>query len=182
MRDGMEQRSSGVWRITVATGLDPISGRYGRIRETVRGTKTDARRRRNELLVGVARGTAVQAERETVAAYMERRVAHRESLGKLRPSTARTYRGYLANHVTPTIGSMQLAAVRPVHLQKVLDEARASRLSPRSVVQIHRIMHAAFRTAQRWQLLATNPSDGVTPRRSSRPSSPSRLRPTSRVS
>ena len=58
---------------------------------------------------------------------------------------------------------MQLAAVRPVHLQKVLDEARASRLSPRSVVQIHRIMHAAFRTAQRWQLLATNPSDGVTP-------------------
>jgi hypothetical protein len=70
--DGIEQRGSGTWRITVHTGRDPVTGCYGRIRETVRGTKTDARKRRTELLVQVARGTAVQADRETVAVFLER--------------------------------------------------------------------------------------------------------------
>lgn len=58
---------------------------------------------------------------------------------------------------------MQLAAVRPVHVQRVLDEAVGNGLTARSVVQVHRIMHAAFRQALRWQLLAVNPSDGATP-------------------
>lgn len=35
--------------------------------------------------------------------------------------------------------------------------------SARSVVQVHRIMHAAFRQAVRWKAIAVNPSDGVTP-------------------
>jgi integrase len=163
MADGIEQRGSGVWRITVHTGRDPVTGRYGRIRETVRGTKTDARKRRDALRVQVTHGTAVQTERETVAAFLERWIAHRESIGKVRPAVARVYRGYVRREVTPRIGSMQLAAVRPVHVQKVLDDATGSGLSARSVVQIHRIVHAAFRTAVRWQLIAANPSDGVTP-------------------
>jgi integrase len=58
---------------------------------------------------------------------------------------------------------MQLAGVRPIHVQKVLDEALGAGLSAWSVVQVHRIIHAAFRTAVRWQLIAANPSDGVTP-------------------
>jgi integrase len=163
MRDGMEQRSSGIWRITVATGRDPVTGRYGRIRETVRGTKTDARKRRDTLRVQVAHGTAVQTERETVTAFLERWIAHRESIGKVRPKVAHTYRGYVQREVSPRIGSMQLAAVRPVHVQGVLDTALGSGLSARSVVQVHRIMHAAFRQAVRWQILSVNPSDGATP-------------------
>ena len=56
-----------------------------------------------------------------------------------------------------------MTEVRPNHVQRVLDEALAGGLSPRSVVQVHRIMHAAFRQALRWRLLSVNPSDGVTP-------------------
>jgi integrase len=58
---------------------------------------------------------------------------------------------------------MRLASVRPVHVQRVLDEAVSAGLSSRSVVQVHRIMHAGFRSAVRWQAIAVNPSDGVTP-------------------
>jgi hypothetical protein len=120
-----------------------------------------------EVLVHVARGTAVHAERETVAAFLERWIAHRESIGKVRPKVAHTYRGYVRREVTPRIGSMQLAAVRPIHIQGVLDAALGSGLSPRSVVQTHRVLHAAFRTAVRWQIISVNPSDGATPPKSS---------------
>jgi integrase len=161
--DGIEQRGTNTWRITVATGLDPVTGEYGRIRETFHGTKTEARRRRDEIRVQVQRGTVAQAERETLAAYLERWIAHREAIGKLRPKTASTYRGYVRREITPRIGSLQLAQVRPVHVQRVLDEAVAGGLSARSVTQVHRILHAAFHSAVRWQLVAVNPSDGVTP-------------------
>ena len=50
-----------------------------------------------------------------------------------------------------------------MHVQAVLDEAIARGLSARSVLQIHRILHSAFRQAVRWRLLSVNPSDGVSP-------------------
>ncbi len=161
--EGITPRGPGAWQITVATGRDPITGRYGRIRETFHGTKTDARKRRDELRVQVAHGTAVRADRENVATYLERWVVHREQLGKVRPKTASTYRGYIAREITPRIGSMRLADVRPVHAQRVLGESLRSGLSARTVMQLHRIMHAAFRQGVRWQVLASNPSAGVTP-------------------
>jgi hypothetical protein len=113
VNDGIEARGKGSWRITVAGGRDPITGRYIRLRETVHGTKTDARRRRDELLVQVARGTAVQSTRETVAAFLERWIAHRQSIRKVRPKVAHTYRGYVRREIAPRIGGMQIAAVRP---------------------------------------------------------------------
>jgi integrase len=160
--DGIEARGNG-WRITVATGRDPITGEYGRIREHVNGTKTDARRRRDELRVQVQRGTAVRADREIVADFLARWIAHRVTIGKIRPQVARTYSGYARRQVVPVIGATRLDSVRPRDVQAVLDAATADGLAPRSVVQVHRIMYAAFRQAVRWQAIATNPSDGVTP-------------------
>jgi integrase len=160
--DGIEQRGAGTWRITVASGRDPVTGRYVRVRETFRGTKTEARRRRDELRVQVARGTIAHADRESVTAYLERWIAQRELAGKVRPKTASVYRGYVRREITPRIGSMRLTDVRPVHVQRVLDEARKRGLSARSVVQVHAIMHGAFRTAVQLQVLAVNPGDGTT--------------------
>ncbi|MGZ5212353.1 MAG: tyrosine-type recombinase/integrase [Actinomycetota bacterium] len=160
--DGVERRGDG-YRITVAAGRDPVTGAYLRIREQFDGTLTDARRRRDEIRVDVSRGTAVHADRTNVADYLERWIAHREAIGKLRPKTAGTYRGYARREITPRIGSMRVRDVRPVHVQRVLDEAIGQGLSARSVVQVHRIMHAAFRSAVRLQVLASNPSDGVSP-------------------
>jgi len=81
----------------------------------------------------------------------------------VRSKTAYAYRGHVRRIVTPRIGSMRLADVRPVHLQRVLDEAIADGAAPRTVLQVHRILHAAFRQAVRWQAIASNPADGVTP-------------------
>jgi integrase len=161
--DGVYARGPKSWRVVVSAGLDPISGKYVAIRETVRGTKTEAKRRRDELRTQVAKGTAASPDRERVDLFLERYISHQESLSKIRPKTAAVYRGYLRREVTPRIGTMRVAAVRPLHLQRVLDEALESGLSGTSVLQIHRILHAALKQAVRWQLIAVNPADGVTP-------------------
>ena len=160
---GIYKRGQSSWRIVVSAGTDPQTGRAVTIRETVNGTVTDAKKRRNELLAEVGRGTVARSGHETVTCFTERYIAHREAIGKVRPKTANVYRGYMRREVVDRIGSLRLADVRPVHLQRVLDEAIASGLSPRSVLQVHRVLHAAFRQAVRWQLISVNPSEGVTP-------------------
>jgi integrase len=145
-----------------AGGRDPEKGRYIRYRETFYGTKTSARARRDELRVEVRAGTAALDGRQQVAPYLEWWVSHRQSLGKVRARTAEVYRGYIRREITPRIGSMQLRAVRPLHAQRVTDEALENGHSPRTVVQIGRIMHAAFRTAVRMHAISVNPCDGTT--------------------
>jgi integrase len=160
-RDGLHPRGPGVWRIVVSAGRDPTTGRYVTVRETFHGTKTDARKRRAQIITEVGQGTLAKPERETVAAYLARYIDHRETIGKVRPKTAAVYRGYVRREVVPRIGSMRVADVRPVHVQNMLDEALASGLAARSVVQVLRVVSSAFRQAVRWRLLAVNPCDGV---------------------
>jgi integrase len=160
--DGITPRRDG-WQITVATGRDPITGKYGRIREQFTGTKTDARNRRDELRVQVKHGMAGVVGHALVSDYIESWIARRQSTGRIRPQVATTYRGYMRRQVVPLIGAMRLDAVRPLHVQSVLDAATNKGLAPRSVVQTHRILHAAFRSAVLLKAIPSNPSDGVTP-------------------
>jgi integrase len=165
---GIERRGKG-WQITVPTGRDPITGRYGRIREQFAGTLTDARTRRDELRVNVKRNGASVDGRVHLADYLETWIARRQSTGRIRPQVARTYRGYMRRQVVPLIGSMRLDAVRPVHVQAVLDAATTDGLAPRSVVQVHRILHAGFRSAVLLKAISSNPSDGVQPPKTEAP-------------
>jgi integrase len=137
-----------------------IHGKYTRIRETFHGTKTEARRRRDELRFEVANGTHVRAD-DLVATYLTGWIAKSETRGGIRAKVAYTYAGYVRREVAPRIGRMRLDAVRPAHIQRVIDEALAGGLAPRSVTQIARIMHAAFRDAAQLGVLRANPSDGV---------------------
>lgn len=162
-RGGLEPRGTNTWRITVGGGRDPETNRYISIRETFHGTKTEATRRRDELRVQAANGTAIRAKAETVAEYIERWITHREHLGKVRPRTAYVYRGHVRRIVTPRIGSLRVSQVRPTHIQRVIDEALGDGLAPRTVIQVYRILGAAFRSAVRWGAIAVNPCDGVEP-------------------
>jgi integrase len=81
-------------------------------------------------------------------------VKHAEA-GRSRRSTVSPRRG-LAGRLRPD-------ASQPRDSTFGGDDALADGLAPRTVVQVHRILHAAFRTAVRWQAISSNPSDGVTP-------------------
>jgi integrase len=159
-RDGIEQRSKGVWRVTVAAGRHPGTGKYIRVRETVQGTRTDAKKRRDELRVEVARGTYVRTD-DSVTDYLQSWVTKNEQLGHIRPKVAYTYAGYVRREVLPRIGRLRLEAVRPPHVQRIVDDMLEAGKSARTATQVHRILHAAFRDAVRLGVLRFNPCDGV---------------------
>jgi len=158
-RAGVQPRGQNSWRIT-----------YKDHRESFKGSLTEARRRRAAIIDAYEKGTLASSQSETVEAYLERYIAHRASIGKLRPGQPEnTYRGYVRRDVLPKIGSMKLSAVRAQDAQKVLDAMTARGLQPRSVLQVRAILHGAFRQAVMWRLIALNPIDGVAPPAVQRP-------------
>ncbi len=162
-RDGVVPAGTGKWRISVNAGRDPETGKYLRVRETFTGTRAEAKARRAKLLVAANGGTVSASRRENVREFVERWIQHRQHIGKVRETRAYSYRGHLRRIVYPRIGSMQLTRVRPTHVQQVLDAALDDGCSSGTVLQVHRILHAAFRQGVRWQDIPSNPSDGVEP-------------------
>jgi integrase len=162
------KRSRSSWTVVVDLGPDPQSGRRRQYSKAVRGTKRDAEAFLVQLLHDRDTGVERPVGRMTVAAYLQRWL---EDYGEtnLAPKTLAVYRDTVRVHLAPALGSLELVALRPTHIQsslysRMLASGRAhgrGGLSPRSVIRYHQILHAALHQAVRWQLLIRNPADAV---------------------
>jgi integrase len=157
------------WSVVVEVGTDPTTGKRRQRWVTVQGSKADAERVRTELLHSVDTGaiTATADASERFGAYATRWLDHAST--RVRAQTLRRYRSLIHHHVTPVIGTVKLRDLRPAHVQRVIDAMLKAEQSPRSTVQAYRVVHAALRQAVRWQIIGTNPADGVQPPRPARP-------------
>lgn len=148
-------------------GFHPVTGKRQRVFRTVRGTKTEAQRALTKLLREIDTGVEIDPERVTVAEYLQRWLEHSKT--RVRARTWVRYESLLRVHVLPRLGNLQLSKIRATHLQAILDDMTARGQAPRSVVQCHRVLGAALRQAQRWQMIAVNPAQAVQPPKPERP-------------
>ena len=92
---------------------------------------------------------------------------------KLRPSTFKTSQGFLKNHIKPQIGSIPLADLTSLDLQRfykhLLDGGRVDRieakkkpkgLAPKTVRNIHQMIGSAYNLAIEQKLVTRNPTQG----------------------
>jgi integrase len=84
------------------------------------------------------------------------------------PRVAERYAGIVRIHLIPHIGQHLLNKLQPLHIQecyaKILEAGRA----PRTVLQVHRVLHRALECAVKWQILGRNVADAVEPPRPDR--------------
>ncbi len=84
---------------------------------------------------------------------------------------ARTYERYeeiIRLHLVPGIGHHQLQKLSPQHLQSFYTKKLEEGLSTTTVISFHNVLHKALETAVRWNLLARNTCDLVSPPRRKR--------------
>lgn len=92
---------------------------------------------------------------------------------KVRPSSHKTYEGYIKNHIKPNIGNIPLTKLTTLDLQrmyqKLLTEGRVERiesqnqpkgLSPKTVRNLNQIISSAMKLAMDQRLISKNPADG----------------------
>jgi integrase len=144
-----------------------------RRQKAVGGFKTlktaDTERRR--LLGIIDAGGDAFPEAITTAAYIDRWLDHHKS--RVRPGTWKRADQLLRTHVVPHIGRVEIAKVRPAHVQLCLDEMQRRGLAPATRIQAHAVLGSAFRQAVEWGLVSANPVRAVRrPRRDRRPTDP----------
>ena len=175
-RGSIRQRSKvrkDSWTIQAYVGVDSKTGRKKYRSEAVKGTKAQAERRLTELLREIDTGNFVERSRLTVGEYLEQWMRdYAESHVSKR--TFDSYRGNLDRYLIPNLGGIPLEKLTPRHVQDMESKlvrgggAYGRPLSPRTVVQAHRVLSKALNEAVKMGILSRNVIVSVDPPRTTK--------------
>jgi len=167
MSGSLREKYPGIWQIRYDAGKDPATGDRRRLSKNVRGTKREAQKVLNVLVARAQNG-----HYDNKSSTFGELVANWLSLIKdeISPTTLRTYRNLLKNHILPGLGNRPIESIRAADLDLLYRGlAEQKGLSAATVRQIHAIIRRALRQAVMWDLLATNPAANATPPRLVKP-------------
>jgi len=120
-----------------------------------RGKTRDEALKRRARKEGELMRSHPDAARLTIEDFLERWIASKRDT--LKPNTEREY-NRIIKHTNDIIGSVPLARVTPLHIQRVMDAH-----PPPTANAIRRYLMGAFRQAERWELLNFNPVRNIEP-------------------
>lgn len=156
----LPHKCRGSWSYYVDVGRD----HRGRRRQLTRGgfaTKAAARGALRSLLDDVRAGAGNEAHTLSTAAYLEEWIAGKRSL---RPSTLKSYREHLDNHLLPHLGQHRLRDLQPRHIDEMLNRLASKKggtLSTGSLRRIYSTLRTALNAAVLRRLIPYNPAIAV---------------------
>jgi integrase len=157
----VSRRRGGEWQYRFELGPDPLTGT--RRRETKSGfaTKREAVAAMRTAIMAHEQGRLVSRNRRTVADYLLE--WHAGARASVRPTTWTNYRDYMRAYVLPHIGATRLQELSPMRLNRLyaylLTDGRVRSpggLAPKTVQNVHRMLHRALSDAVKWGLLPRN--------------------------
>jgi len=156
MRGSIRSKGKNSWQLQIYTGTGP-DGKRRRHFETIRGRKSDAQKRLNELLVSLEKGIPVPSGRLTLAEHL---LNWLEGYVKTNcsPRTFDGYRSIAELHLIPALGQYQLKHLHAQSIQAYYGKA-CENLSPRTVAKHHRLLSQALKYAVRQGYLGRNPCE-----------------------
>lgn len=146
------KRPDGRWTAQLRLEYGVRRTLYGRTRTEVQNKLRQLRRDRED-------GVAVGAPSITLGNYLARWLDEAARL-KLRPSTFSSY-SLNARRLTALLGRMKLNQLTPQLIQGAYAKLLKEGLAPRSIRQVHVVLHSSLRQAMRWGMVGRNAADGV---------------------
>ena len=167
----IRKRKDGRWEGRYTVGRDSETGK-AIIKNVLGKTQAEVKEKLKTAIeenVGIDYG---KAKSFTVGSWLEVWMENYAKI-KLRPSTFKTSQGFLKNHIKPQIGSIPLAELTSLDLQKfykhLLEGGRVDRieakkkpkgLAPKTVRNIHQMICSAYNLAMEQKLVNKNPTQG----------------------
>ena len=167
----IRKRKDGRWEGRYTVGHDPETGK-AIIKNVLGKTQAEVKEKLKTAIeenIGIDYG---KAKSFTVGSWLEVWMENYAKI-KLRPSTFKTSQGFLKNHIKPQIGSIPLAELTSLDLQKfykhLLEGGRVDRieakkkpkgLAPKTVRNIHQMICSAYNLAMEQKLVNKNPTQG----------------------
>lgn len=167
----IRKRKDGRWEGRYTAGHNPATGKA--IYKNVLGkTQAEVKEKLKKAIEETKGLNIAKAESYTVGQWMDVWYEYYAQI-KVRPSSHKTYEGYIKNHIKPSVGSIPLPKLTTLDLQrlyqKLLTEGRVDRLesqnqpkglSPKTVRNINQVISSAMHLAIQQHLIAQDPTDG----------------------
>jgi integrase len=170
---GHIRRRGNSWAIVVEV-RDPVTGTRKRKWHSFSNSdgtlppKKAAEIECRRLLTELGEGGYIDPTKETIAAFLDRWLAHMQ--GQVSPRSHERYAELCRKNIAPLLGALSLTKLQPAHISAAYSKALTSGhrqgrggLSPRTVTHMHRILRQALQQAVEWQMLTRNPADLVKP-------------------
>ena len=156
------------WEARYTVGYDSGTGKQ--IQKSITGkTQSEVAKKLKEATAALDAGTYIAPHKTTVAQWMDTWQA--EYLGAVKLATISSYEATIKNHIKPCLGSIKLESLTTQDIQEFYnarhkgDETRKP-LSPKTIKNIHGVLHKALQQAMLNGLIRNNPADPcVLPRR-----------------
>jgi integrase len=112
-------------------------------------------------------GTLVTAPRQTLAQFLTEWLENSQKQS-VRPRTYERYEELVRLHIVPALGRYELQKLSAQHLQAFYAQKSEEGLSATTINHFHNVLHKALDTAVKWNLVARNVCDLVSPPRRKR--------------
>jgi integrase len=174
MNGNVSRRNGGEWEYRFDAGPDPLTGKRRRITKSGFRTKREASEAMRSAMVRYRDGRQVKAANRTVESFLTE--WHQAIRSTVRPTTWENYRSYLNAYVIPIIGKTPLRELDALRLNllysHLLEKGRIKTkggLAPKTIQNVHRMLHRALRDAVKWNQLPRNFAEDAEPPRAPRP-------------
>jgi integrase len=166
MATGHVERHGKTWSVIIDYGrkFDPEAKKVKQVRKRLGSKPTKAKGLTwlHDVLAEINKGTYVEPTSLTVKDYL-RRWFNERCAPRLAPTTLANYSICNEKHLIPRLGQMRLDKLQPYDVQAMYSAMLADGAHPRTVEQVHQVLHIALSQAVKWQLLARNVTEFVDP-------------------
>ena len=154
----IRQRADGTWEARITLGTDPGTGKPRR-KSFYGKTQKEVRQKMQRALVEVDEGSYMEQSRLTVKQWLETWLT--DYTDNVKESSRTRYRQDVQNHIMPALGAVKLSELTPDHCQRFYNSLtrRDKPLNPKSVKNIHGVLHQALKRAVRLGYIRANPTE-----------------------
>ena len=159
----IRKRADGRWEGKYTLGYDPKTGKL--IRKSVYGkTQKEVRLALSKIVSEMDSGTYAEPSKMKVSQWLDEWLASYTM--NIKPATRSAYEEHIRVHIKPSLGDIPLKQLSTRDIQQLYTNLLKEReLSPKTVRNIHGVLHRALEQAKLLGYIRVNPADAaVTPR------------------
>ena len=152
------------WEARITTGYDQGTGKQ--IQRSFSGkTQKEVREKMQAVAVELNNGTYKEPSKMTVGEWLD--IWHDTYLNNIKPRTVKIYENDIRLHIKPALGAIRLESLKTHTIQKFYNELTHGTkgkhpLSPKTVKNIHGVLHHALNQAVANEMLRFNPANACT--------------------
>jgi integrase len=157
----IRKRPDGRWEARFTVGRDSGTGKQ--IQRSVYGkTQAEVRKKLQAACVAIDERTYTDPVKFTVGDWLN--VWLSEYTPNLKPHTRKSYEGHVNNHIKPIIGAVRLSAINTHQIQMLYNQlikggGKAPGLSPKTLKNLHGVLHKSLQQAVEMGYIKYNPSN-----------------------